>query len=128
MTWDGEYFALAFVAGEALNTDGHVGCAIAINDNKLAATGKEAAGILLPHSKPKIGEHGSIGYMGCMKFRAGATVAKDAEVTVTTSGYFITATASGDWRVGRCVEAAASGGLGVGIFNFGNVTYDAASN
>lgn len=128
MTWDGEYFALTFVAGEALDTNGHVGTAIAINDNKLANTGKEASGILLPHSKPKINEHGSIGYMGCMKFRAGPAVAKDDELTVTTSGYFITAIASGGWRVGRCVEAAASGGLGVGIFNFSNVTYDSASS
>ena len=128
MSWDGEYFALTFVAAEDLSTNGHVGTAIAIVDNKLANTAKEAAGILLPHSKPKSGEHGSIGYIGCMKFRAGPAVAKDDELTVTTSGYIITAVASGGWRVGRCVEAAASGGIGVGIFNFANVAWDATSS
>lgn len=128
MTWDGQYFSMTFTAGEALNTEGHVGVAIAINDGKIANTGKEAAGILLPHSKPKSGELGSIGYMGIMRFRAGAAVAVDAIMTVTTSGYFITNPTSGYYHVqGRCLEAAASGGLGVGMFNFALPIYSPSS-
>lgn len=127
MTWDGQYFSLAFTAAENFNSEGDVGIAVAVNDNLRAATGKEAAGILLPHSKPKSGENGAIGYMGCMRFRAGATVAKDALLTVTTSGYFITMTVSGSFGVGRCVEAAASGGIGVGIFDFTKPTYNTTS-
>lgn len=128
MAWDGEYFSLSYKAGENHNTEGHTGIAIALNDNLVAANGKEAGGILLPHSKPKSGELGSIGYMGALKFRAGAAVALNAPLTVTASGYLITATASGDFRVGRCVEAAASGGLGVGIFNFACGIYTSTSN
>lgn len=123
-----QYFSMPFVAGENLNTAGHVGIAIAINDNLVANTGKEAAGILLRHSKPKSGETGAIGYLGELDFRAGLAVAKDARVTVTTSGYFITSVVSGGWDVGRCIEAAASGGLGVGIFNFSQAVYDSTSN
>lgn len=122
-----QYFSTSFIAGENLNTEGHVGVAIAINDGKVAATGKEAAGILLPHSKPKSGEAGSIGYLGEIDFRAGAAVAKDALLTVTTSGYFITMTVSGSFGVGRCTEAVASGGVGKGIFDFAKPIYNTTS-
>lgn len=128
MAWDGQYFSITSKAGGNLNTEGHVGTAIDISTGNTASTAITAGGILLPHSKPKTGEPVSIGYMGCMKFRAGAPVAANAFVTVTTSGYFITKTASGGWAVGKCIEAAASGGIGVGIFDFTRPAYDAASN
>jgi hypothetical protein len=94
-----------------------------ITTGLLANNGKTASGILLPHSKPKSGEFGSAGYMGQMRFRAGLAVSVGAYLTVTTSGYIITNPTSGYYAVGRCFEAAASGGMGVGIFNFALPTY-----
>jgi hypothetical protein len=123
MTWDGQYLSTSFVAAENLNTATHAGCAVVVTTGLLANNGKTASGILLPHSKPKSGEFGSAGYMGQMRFRAGATVAVGAYLTVTTSGYIITNPTSGYYAVGRCFEAAASGGLGVGLFNFALPTY-----
>jgi hypothetical protein len=123
MTWDGQYLSTSFVAAESLATEGHVGCAVVITTGLIANNGKTASGILLPHSKPKSGEYGSAGYIGQMRFRAGAAVVVGAYLTVTTSGYIITNPTSGYYAVGRCFEAAASGGLGVGIFNFALPAY-----
>lgn len=124
MTWDNnQNFTTTFVAAEALTSATHAGCAVVITTGLLANNGKTASGILMPHSKPKSGEYGSAGVMGMLRFRAGATVAVGAYLTVTTSGYIITNPTSGYYAVGRCFEAAASGGMGVGIFNFALPTY-----
>jgi hypothetical protein len=117
MAWSGQHFEASFIAGEALDTEGHTGIAISLDDRKVANNDLEASGILQPHSKPKSGEHGSIGVMGIMKFRAGGAVGAGARVTVTTSGYF-TVVVSGGNVVGRAVESVTSGSIGTGIFQF----------
>jgi hypothetical protein len=128
MTWDGQYFSTTFTAGEALNTEGHVGVAVVITTGLVAATGKTASGILLPHSKPKSGELGAAGYQGMLRFRAGLACSVGNLLTVTTSGYFIPVPTSGYYGVGgRVIEAAASGGLGVGMFDFSQPVYLASS-
>ena len=117
------YFPFTFVAGEDLNNDASTGLAIAIDDGKRANDGKEASGILLPHSRPKSGEHGAIGCTGILKYRAGGTVAAGNLLTVSTSGYF-TVAASGYYIVGRGMEAVASGGIGTGLFSFHKGIYN----
>jgi len=81
----------------------------------LANNGSDATGIL--QYVGKSGEHVTQGWDGIMKFTAGATVAAGAQVTVTTSGYFITAT-QGKYVVGRSLASVASGAVGYGMFNF----------
>lgn len=116
MAFQGSYVPFNFKAGEDLNTPGHEGVAIALDDGKVANNGQEARGILM--TKPADGQHGQIGIRDIMKFRAGGAVAAGATLTVTTSGYF-TVSASGDYLVGHCGETAAtSGSLATGIFHF----------
>lgn len=107
-------------AGEDLNSVGHYHHAVALDDGKLAANGREAAGILV--NKPKSGEALTLAYEGELKYAAGAGISKAAKLTVTTSGWFITA-ASGSWIVGKAKDAATSGSIGTGIFNFVNPPY-----
>lgn len=86
----------------------------------VAADGDTAAGIQL--NKPNAsGKDLTIGYDGRVKYYAGAAVAAGARLTVTTSGWLITAT-SGTAVVGRNMfNAVTSGSVGEGIFNFASV-------
>jgi hypothetical protein len=104
---------LPFLAGEDLNTTGHIGVAIALDDGKVANDGMEAAGVLA--TKPKSGEYGSLIFLGVAKARAGGALTAGGRVTVSTSGYF-TACASGDYEVGFAIEAVTSGSLGPVLF------------
>jgi len=72
-------------------------------------------------------EHITIGTSGIMKYVAGAAVVIGAGVTVTTSGYFTTAT-SGGTIFGRALAAVGSGAVGTGIFNFATPTFSTNSN
>jgi hypothetical protein len=107
-----------FSAGEALNTDGHEGVAIALDDGKVANNGLEATGILF--DKPASGQNGSMIILGIGKGRAGGALTAGARVTVSTSGYFTAAT-SGDYLCGRAMEAVTSGSLGPIFFGGFNV-------
>ncbi len=98
-----------FTAGEALNTEGHEGVAISLDDGKVANNGLEATGIL--YDKPASGQVGSMIIVGVGKGRAGGALTAGSAVTVSTSGYF-TAGASGDNIVGIAMEAVTSGSLG----------------
>jgi len=116
MAFQGPYVPFNFEAGEALNTSGHEGVAIALDDGKVANNGQEARGILM--SKPASGQQGTIGISGVMKYRAGGAVTAGTALTVATSGYF-TVSASGDYLVGHNGHTAAtSGSLATGIFHF----------
>jgi hypothetical protein len=95
--------------------------AIALNDGKLAANGAEASGII--QNKPKNTEAVNIVYAGESRFAAGGAVAVGARLTVTTSGWFITAPGSGCFLVGRAKAAVTSGSIGLGIFNFAAPVY-----
>jgi hypothetical protein len=99
-------------AGEDLDGANQQYVAIALDDGKVAANAEEAIGIL--QNKPKSGEFATVTYLGETFFRTGAAVAKGADVTVTTSGFHITAT-SGDAIVGKCKTAATSGSVGTMI-------------
>lgn len=118
------YVPLAFTAGEALNTAGHEGVAIAIADGKVANDGKEATGVLL--TKPASGEHATMAVSGIVKVRAGLGISKGDRIGVVTSGYF-TAAASGDYCNGQALEAITSGSLGKALVQFPGYTYQVSS-
>lgn len=100
----------------------HSGCqyhAVAFNDSLLANNGKEACGILM--NKPASGDHATVGFNGVLKYAAGATVNAGERLTVTTSGWFVTAANSGAYVVGmNGPDAVTSGSIGTGIFGFSN--------
>ena len=72
------------------------------------------------------GEEGSINVFGRNKFVAGAAVVRGARLKVTSGGFMVTA-GSGDYSVGHCEVAVASGYVGRGVFNFVNNGYQATS-
>lgn len=101
-------------AEEDFNTSAFQYHAIALVDGLLANNGEEASGILL--NKPKSGEFLALGYIGELKFAAGAAISKGAKLGVTTSGWFTTAD-SNDPILGEAKAAVTSGSLGTGLFN-----------
>ena len=107
-------FKVPFTAGEALNTVGHEGVAIALVDGKVANTGEEATGIL--SDKPANGQHGSMIILGIGKGRAGMTLTPGLRLTVSTSGYF-TQAYSADFHCARAWEDITSGSLGPILFH-----------
>jgi hypothetical protein len=120
MAIQNNYRTWAFKADEDLNNatagTGHIYKAVAQGTGKLANDGKTATGILQYLSES--GEHVTQGWDGVMKFTAGAAIsAADTALTVTTSGYFLTAD-DGDYIVGRSLASVTSGSVGYGVFNF----------
>ena len=125
MPIDGRNFTWTIAAGEDLDDltpgTGDLFKAVALDDGKIAANGREAGGILIYGGRSA--EHITLGYMGVLKFSAGAAVTKGRRLTVSTSGYIVEA-GSGTYVVGRCLETdVASGAIGTGAFNFSNVAY-----
>ena len=125
MSVEGRYQSWTVAAAEDLDDltpgTGDLFKAIALDDRKVANNGLEAGGILVYGGKS--GENVTLGNAGIMKFTAGAAVAAGKRLTVTTSGYFITAT-SGSYVVGRNLETAVgTGAVGTGAFNFSLPSY-----
>lgn len=120
----GEYMSFNFQAKENLSANQYF--AVTIADGKVANSGSEASGILI--TKPTSGENGHVGHTGEMSYQAGAAIAASARITITTSGYCITAT-SGTHIVGRNGNTAAtSGSIQRGFFHFLNPIYAQESN
>jgi hypothetical protein len=125
MSVEGRYFTWTLAAGENLDDlrpgTGHLFKAVALDDGRIAADGREAGGILLYGGRQD--EHVTLGYAGIMKFTAGGSIGKGSRLTVSASGYFSQA-ASGSYVVGRCLDTAvASGAVGTGAFNFATIAY-----
>jgi hypothetical protein len=82
----------------------------------------DSSAIGLLQNKPGAsGRRATVGYAGQMKAYAGAAITAGARVTVTTSGWLITATSAnidGGFVVGKALAAANSGDLFPGLFNF----------
>ncbi len=98
--------------------------AVAMDDRKYAANGREAIGIL--RNKPLSGAHASVCVIGESKFRAGGAISAGDFITVAGSGW-LTECASGQYAVGECREDVTSGSIGVGFFNFATKTYQVNS-
>ena len=92
---------------------------------KITAT-KNALGILQQGADDA--GHITLAIMGVSKYTASAAVAAGAGLSVTTSGYMVTAT-SGSSVCGRNLDTAcASGAVGTGFFNFANPWASVNSN
>ena len=118
-------------AGEALTNlnagTGSLFKAIDLTDAQIAATSKDAGGILQQGAQS--GNHATIGVSGLMKYTAAATVAAKAKLIVTTSGYLTTAGSGDQWVIGSNLETAvSSGAVGIGHFDFSvPVGFDSSS-
>ncbi|HFD31309.1 MAG TPA: hypothetical protein ENJ28_01155 [Gammaproteobacteria bacterium] len=76
-------------------------------DGTLANDVNAAAGIIC--NKPESGQGATVDVLGMMKGKAGAAIAAGVGVTVTTSGWLITAT-SGTGVVGKSLNVAVGSG------------------
>ena len=114
----GEHIGIQFEALEDLSS--RYGFAITLDDGKIANDGAEASGILM--NKPKSGEAANCGTVGELPFQAGGAVTKGDKLTVTTSGYCISAN-SGSHLIGKATVTVTSGSMGKGQFNFNNPIY-----
>ena len=115
----------SIVAGEGLA--GFQYHAIAMDDGKLAANGKEAGGILQINGA-LTGDHIPIVVQGGSKYRAGGAVLAGGRLTCADSGW-CTAAASGSHVIGRNGKSAvASGSYGEGHFDFAGTPYNVDSN
>lgn len=125
MAFAGKFMAHTIVASADLSIQtlgiGAIYKAIAMDDGDFAQNGSEADGLLFAgETSPN---HVTIGYQGVMKYTAGLAIVAGARLTVTTSGYFITAV-SGTAIIGKNAEnAVGSGAIGTGLFNFTNPVF-----
>lgn len=115
MAYQGQHQTFTMPAGTDLSA--HTFKALDIATGDLAANAKSAVGIL--QNKPLHNEHATVGFQGLMKYVAGGAVAKGAALTVSSGGLFTSATSS-SVVVGVSLEAAVSGAIASGIFDFAN--------
>ena len=93
---------------------------IALDDRKFAANGEECTGVLVYGAKS--GENARIVVSGVTKIVAGGAISAGGAITCAGSGYF-TAADSGDYVVGRLLDAdVASGAVGTAHIS-GNPIY-----
>lgn len=107
------------LAGADLTGDASMHKAIAVGGT-IAATNLATVGLL--KSKGASGNPITVAYEGEMKAVAGAAISVGAKLAITTSGFVITAVASAGatQTCGRALEAANSGDLFRGLFDFIN--------
>lgn len=113
---EGDYESFTVQAGQDFRVAGMLHKCVTVA-GVISAT--NSTGVGLAKSQPNSGQHLNIGYQGHMKAWAGAAISAGARVRNTASGWMI-AVVSGDIVVGRALEAANSGDLFSGIFNFSN--------
>lgn len=112
---EGDYESFTCQAGQDFRVAGMLHKAVTVA-GAISAVGSTAAG--LAKSQPNSGQHLNVGYAGLMKGYAGAAISAGARVMTTASGWLITAVSGSSPVVGRALEAANSGDLFAGIFNF----------
>lgn len=97
--------------------------AIDVTSGMVANASGNASGLLTQTAPSGVGI--TTTFLGQETFVAGAAIAANADMMVTTSGYLITVT-SGGLSVGRNLfSAVSSGEEGRGLFNFATPTYQA---
>lgn len=115
MSVEGKYEAVTIVASNDFRT-AHIHKAVTAGG--LVAANASAIGLL--KSKPNVGEHCRVGVVGEMAYIAGGAVTLGANLTVTTSGFVVSTGSASGTTVGKALEAASSGDLARGYFNFAN--------
>lgn len=120
MTTDIKYSAIQIAAGADLDTPASRFKAVSIAGT-IAATPNVAAGVL--RHGGKTGETLSVIYEGVTKVLAGAAITSGGlPITVTTSGFFISAV-SGGISIGRALSFCASGDLVQAFVDFKNLSF-----
>jgi hypothetical protein len=114
MTVQNKWQGTTVVAGADLTVAGNLYKAVAVGGT-IAATSALSIGLL--QSKGSQNTHVTVGINGEMKAFAGAAITSGARLSVTTSGFIIAAT-SGAVAVGKALEAANSGDLFRGYYDF----------
>ena len=114
MTTQNRWFGVTVPAGADLTAAAVLHKAVAVGGT-IAANNQTAIGLL--KSKGKTGEGVTLAYLGEMKAYAGAAITIGDRLMITTSGFVILGT-SGTLPIGKALEAANSGDLFRGIFNF----------
>lgn len=92
----------------------------AVDADGTIALGHPAIGIL--QGPAGTGEDATVRLMGISKYVANAAHTAGLKLRVTTSGYMASAL-SGYHVIGRALEAAGSGAVGTGLFNFASPAY-----
>src|SRR3990172_684575 len=111
----GQNIAYSLVAGTAFTQ--YVGVTAA---GLIATTGLNFHGVV--QNKPEAGDHMTVVALGESKVLCGSGGLTAADpVTVVASGYFAKCN-SGYYLIGRCITAAASGGI-ANVFVGGNPAY-----
>lgn len=111
---EGEYISVTVQAGQDFRVAGALHKAVTFA-GVFAAAG---SGSGLAKSQPNSGQHLRVGVIGHMKAYAGAAIASGARVSNTASGWMITAVSGSLAVCGRAIEAANSGDLFSGVFDF----------
>ena len=111
---EGNYQSITVQAGQDFRVAGMLHKAVSMA-GVIAAAGSASG---LAKSQPNSGQHLNIGFQGHMKAYAGAAIAAGARVSNTASGWMITAVSGSLPSVGRAIEAANSGDLFSGVFDF----------
>ena len=111
---EGDYSSVTVQAGQDFRVAGMLHKAVTFS-GVIAAAGSSTG---LAKSQPNSGQHLNVGYAGHMKAYAGAAINAGAKVSNTASGWMIAAVSGSLGSVGRAIEAANSGDLFSGIFDF----------
>lgn len=111
---EGSYQSVTVQAGADFRVAGMLHKAVTFG-GVIAAAG---SGTGLAKSQPNSGQSLNIGFQGHMKGYAGAAISAGARVSNTASGWLIAAVSGSLPVVGRAVEAANSGDLFSGVFDF----------
>lgn len=115
MSTQGKYHSVTIVASNDFSA-AHLDKAVTAGG--LVAADADAIGLL--KSKPGLSEHARVGVIGEMRYVAGAAITLGAKLTVTTSGFIVSTGSASGTTVGKALEAASSGDLARGFFNFAN--------
>lgn len=87
----------------------------------IAAASTTAIGILQDNPGAS-NRHAQVGYQGIMLAHAAAAITAGGALTVTTSGYITLIASGGGTSCGKALEAANSGDLFTGLYDFSNAT------
>ena len=113
MSIENKYESIAIASGADFRTVGQHKAVVV--GGTIAAT---AAALGLVKSKPNTGENLRVGYSGIMKFLAGGAITAGVNMTVAASGFIVSQGSADGATVGKCLVTAASGDLGLGLFDF----------
>lgn len=106
------------VAANDFRVSGALRKAVDADGDFSAAGAATTLGIAM--SQPNSGQHLAVAINGVIKAYAGAAISAGAKLTTAASGFIVTATSGSTGAVGTALEAANSGDLFSGMYDFAN--------